>query len=153
MKSMLSAALVAASLGGVAQAETFTFSNATSGFVSVTVPGPNNTTRIAGVSDFKGTTTMSGKSVATSGKCAVWPSLPADIFQSHGQCTLTDGNGAGYIRFGCNPGKTAMDDDCVSGIWGTGGAYAGRHGTLAWHNKVAADGKSSSAEGAGQWGD
>ena len=153
MKSMFVAALVAASFGVGAHAETFTFTNSGALGASVVVPGPNGTTRVAGVADFKGTTIVAGHSLPTDSHCASWPSLPGDIFGSHGQCTFSDTTGRGYVRFGCNPGKTATDDDCVGGIWGTAGAYAGRNGTMAWHNHVDADGKTASSSGAGQWGD
>jgi hypothetical protein len=153
MKSMLVAALFAASLGGAAQAETFTFTSNATSVAGVTVPGPNNTTRAAGVSTFTGSLIMGGKTLTNSGQCAAWPSLPGDIFQSHGQCTFSDATGAGFLRYGCNPGKTDAEANCVGGLWGTGGAYAGRSGSMAWHGKAAADGKSTTSVGAGQWGD
>ncbi|HEV7159154.1 MAG TPA: hypothetical protein VGN38_12415 [Caulobacteraceae bacterium] len=153
MKTFALAAALAAGLAFGAQAETFTFSNTGILGASVVIPGPNGAVRIAGVADFKGPTVMAGRSLPTDDHCASWPALPGDIFETHGQCTFSDPTGAGYVRFGCNPAKAPTEANCVGGIWGTAGAYAGRSGTLAWHNKVSADGKSATAEGAGQWGD
>lgn len=153
MRTLVLATALAGGLAFGVQAETFTLTSTGSGIAQVTTPGPNGTIRFAGVAAIKGTTTMAGKTLAHSGQCASWPSLAGDIFQSHGMCAISDASGAFYVRYGCNPAKEPMSDNCVGGIWGTGGAYAGRSGTAAWHSRGAPDGKSSISEGAGQWGD
>lgn len=154
MKTFILAALL---LGGSAlavHAETFTFNGTGTPTNQLTVPGPNGTTRTAGFNVSKGVTTLaSGKALPTDSTCAAWPSGPGDLFQSHGMCTFSDSTGAGYIRFGCNPAKEAMEENCVGGIWGTSGAYAGRSGSMAWHGKSSTDGKTATFAGAGQWGD
>lgn len=153
MKTLVLATALAGGLALGAHAETFTFTSTGTDIATVTTPGPNGSVRVAGVAAVKGMTTMASKTAPTSGQCATWPSMPGDIFASHGMCSISDPSGAFYIRYGCNPAKEPMQDNCVGGIWGAGGAYAGRSGTLAWHGKAAPDGKSGVSEGAGQWGD
>ena len=153
MKTIMLAAAFVGGLAFGAQAETFTFTTNGTLSASVMTPGPNGTMRVAAISNSKGSTMYGTKSVPTDNNCAAWPSQPGDIFAVHGMCTYSDPTGTGYIRFGCNPGKAPTDDNCVGGIWGTGGAYKDRSGTLAWHDHVNPDGKTATSVGAGQWGD
>lgn len=154
MKSIFAVALVAAGVGFGANAETFTFSSTATDVARVAVPGMNNSVQFAGVANISGTTSMGAKTLTTTGQCASWPATPpVGIFQDYGMCTASDPGGTFYIRYGCNPAKEPMQDNCVGGLWGTGGVYAGRTGTLSWHGRAAADGKGGTSDGAGQWGD
>jgi len=154
MRTLVLAAVLAGGLVFGVHAESFTFTSTGSNTSEISTPGPNGSVRIAAFGVSKGVTSyVGGKNMTTENTCASWPSQPGDLFASHGMCTFSDASGTGYIRFGCNPDKDPVQANCVGGLWGTGGAYAGRSGTLAWHAKSAADGKTAEFAGGGQWGD
>ena len=154
MMRLILAAVLVAGPALVAQAETFTFTGTGTNTNQIAIQTPNGAPLTAAFGTSKTQTTYAGgKTVTIDSTCANWPAIPGDIFREHGMCTFTDSTGAGYIRFGCNPAKEAMESNCVGGIWGSSGVYAGRSGTMAWHGKPAPDGKSGLIAGAGQWGD
>jgi hypothetical protein len=152
MKTIILAALLVGGSALAAQAETFTFSGTTTSVNSVSVTSPRGTRTGGGYSESRGTVTYAGgKTVESAARCVGWSGPPGDIF-SHGVCNLTDSAGTNSVGFRCLPdAKMTNEQSCVGGIWGTGGAYANRTGTLTWHSKDAADGKTSAYNGVGQY--
>src|SRR5579863_3976948 len=152
MKSIVLAALLVSGSMLSAQAETFMFSGATTAVNGVTVKTPRGATIGGGYSEGRGTTTYAGgKTVDSSSRCLGWSGPPGDIF-SHVVCTVSDPTGTAEVSARCLPDvKIATEQSCTGGIWGTGGAVAGRTGTLTWHSKAAPDGKTGAYNGVGQY--
>ncbi|HEY5288612.1 MAG TPA: hypothetical protein VIJ59_01135 [Caulobacteraceae bacterium] len=154
MKTIVLAALLLGGSAVAAHAESFTFKGTSTSANGVAAARPDGKLMTAGFSNGTGQTTMaSGKVLATTSSCAGWSSQPADIFAQHGICTFSDATGAGTILFGCNPIKDPAEADCVGRLGGTGGAYAGRTGTITWHAKNSPDGKTGAVWGEGHWDD
>jgi hypothetical protein len=152
MKHLILAAILAGGTALAAHAETFTFTGTStlSNALSVTPAGGKPVE--AAFNTGKGQTIMaSGKKLDTTNTCAAWSAMPGGIFDELGMCTFTDATGAGSILFGCNLNNKDMTGDCWGGLWGTGGAYTGKRGSISWHNTLAADGKTGASAGTGQW--
>ena len=151
MKILALAAMLAASTAFSAQAESFNFSGTATLGAMVSVTGPDGKPVTTAFNTGKGQTVMAGKSLATDSSCAANTALPGGVFEQLGQCTFTDPTGGASILFGCNANKAPGESDCWGELWGTSGAYSGRHGAMTWHNKANADGKTAAYNGVGQW--
>ena len=105
---------------------------------------------------FTGQTMMaSGKTLSNKGSCSEWTTPPGSIFQSNGVCNYTDSGGdTAAILIGCNwTNKEMTEGDCWGGLLGSAGPHAGKSGTISWHFKTSADGKTGTSQNVGQWND
>ena len=156
MKTLLISLVLVGATAFAAHAETFTGS-ATSTITSSNVfaasagkPVVENNINFAGQ-----TIWASGKTTANKGTCANWTTPPGSIFDANGVCNYTDANGdAASILIGCDfAGKDMSQGNCWGGLLGTAGPHAGKSGTISWHFRAAADGKSGESKSVGQWND
>jgi hypothetical protein len=153
MKTMILVALLMGGSALAAHAESFTFTGSGTGTNAVSVTAPDGAVVTAGFNSGKAQLTYaSGKTVTSTSTCEQHSaSPPVGIFQQLGECNLSDPNGNSSVLYGCNPTKDKAAENCVGGLWGTSGAYAGKSGTLSWHGTVSPDGKTSMFNGTGQW--
>lgn len=155
MKSLLLAALIMGGSALAAHAERFTFKAVGTTQNAVMVKSDDGK-MIGGVflSGAADAEMASGKKLHQAYQCEEHTALPGGIFAYMGVCTVTGEGGAFYELFGCNDANKAMtESDCWAGLEGTGGAYAGKHGTASWHSKQGADGKTGETWGQGAWND
>ena len=141
------ASVLAATTVTAASAQTFTFqSQGDPPTTAIVTKGPDGRTYSAMAFGGKGDTTWAdGKKSAYTYKC-VGMSQPTNdaIFMMHVTCEARAADGVYVVNFGCN--NLAADElSCVGGLYGTGGAYVGRRGTITSH------GKGQNTMGTGQW--
>ena len=153
MRTIILAALFLGGSALAANAESFTFTGTGTGTNAISVTAPDGAVVTAGFNAGKAQLTYaSGKTVTSTSTCEQHSATPPiGIFQQYGECTLSDSNGNSSVLYGCTPTKEAGAENCVGGLWGTSGAYAGKSGTLSWHGTVSADGKTGAFTGTGQW--
>lgn len=91
--------------------------------------------------------TSTGQKTKTSFACVMMTQPPTDsLFQAHMLCDVTAPDGTYSATMGCQfiaPAKSEVS--CIGGLYGTGGTYAGRRGSITNH---AVGGVST---GTGQW--
>jgi hypothetical protein len=153
MKPIILAALLLGGSALAANAESFTFTGSGTTINAMSVTAPDGSAVVAAFNSGKAQLTYaSGKTVTSTSTCEQHSTPPpVGVFQQMGECNLTDPTGNSSILFGCNPSKDKAAANCVGGLWGTAGAYAGKSGTLSWHATSSADGKSATFTGTGQW--
>ena len=153
MKTMILAALFMGGSALAAHAESFTFTGAGTATNTISVTAPDGSPVAAAFNSGKAQLTYaSGKTVTSTSTCEQHSaSPPVGIFRQLGECNITDPTGNSSILYGCNPTKDMAAANCVGGLWGTSGAYAGKSGTITWHSTVSADGKTATFTGTGQW--
>lgn len=145
-------ALLLTSAPLVAQAETYTFVNTSSGADQVVLPAaapdgrPTGATlsRLATVATF-----ADGHKAETNARCSTWILPSSSEFGTNGVCDYKDANGPLYqSRFTCAaPAKGVSGVDCWGSLVGTGGAWKGRTGAFTLHSTQAA------TRGEGHWND
>lgn len=91
--------------------------------------------------------TSTGAKTKTKFSCVMMTQPPRDsLFQAHMLCDVTADDGSYSAAMGCSFMDAAKQEtSCIGGLYGTGGAYAGRSGSITNHAK---GGVSS---GTGQW--
>jgi hypothetical protein len=155
MKSILLAALLLGGTALAAHAERFTFK--ANGTVQNAIQITGEDGKPVGGAFQSGTTETvwaSGKASHGTYTCESHTAMPNEIFQFLGVCTAKDEAGTFYELIGCDSANKAMtEDNCWAGMFGTGGAYAGKHGRATWHGTGSPDGKTGEALGEGAWGD
>ena len=91
--------------------------------------------------------TGDGQKTSSTFSCVMMTQPPSDsLFPMHMLCDVKAGDGAYSTTMGCqfvNP--ATMEASCIGGLYGTGGAYAGRRGSITNHVK------SGVSTGTGQW--
>ena len=134
-----------------AHAETFTFTSISKTIDFVVLDPPTPIGRPTGASIFSSsskTMTVDGKVLASQGKCSSWFLPSGSPFGLNGVCHFNDGAGPLYdVAYTCElPSKSAPAIDCWGKLIGTGGAWKGRFGTLAWLSR-----QDGTNQGTGQW--
>ena len=156
MKTFLIALLFASSAAVSAGAETFTGTTTSTTTSSNMFSPPGDKPVLAISLTFTGNTVMaSGKTAATKGSCTEWTTPPGSIFQTNLVCNYTDSSGdAAALLAGCDyTNKDMTEADCWGGLQGSAGPHAGKTGTISWHVKLGADGKTGLSNNVGQWND
>lgn len=142
-------ASVALVLSAPAQAQTFTFQS-TAG-VATTVGGPMPNGGFASGASWTGSTSVTwadGKKTSDNYTCISTTQPPnGKIFDSHVICDSTGPTGKFTSIWGCNftsADRTATN--CVGGLVGHSGMYAGKRGGITFA------GTNGAGSGTGQWG-
>lgn len=153
MKLILIAGAALLASTALANAEAFTFTSKGTITNQVGAPGPGGMPTGASFSTVESATTWaSGKKTTAKGSCATWSAAPGGALSVNGACTLTDADGGYAASFACAPmDKTNTVAHCWGGLTGTSGKHQGKSGTVSWRTTQAADGKSNTAVGSGQW--
>jgi hypothetical protein len=144
--------------GVAAQAETFTFTGTggapTAQITAPFIGGPKPVQAVFGPSTSQAIYASGAKTTSTS-NCASWTTPPGQTFEVNGACLYTESNGdKTSIVFGCDfANKEQTASNCWGYLSGMAGARLNKTGTMSWHQALAADGKSSTFSGVGQWGD
>lgn len=91
--------------------------------------------------------TSTGQKTKTTFACVMMTQPPTDsLFQAHMLCDITAADGTYSATMGCQFIDPATSEaSCIGGLYGTGGVYAGRRGSITNH---AVGGAST---GTGQW--
>ena len=157
MNAILVALIALGATASAASAETFTFTSTstTQNAVVAPVAGSDKPVQAAFITGASKATYASGKPTTNPCPCANWSSTPGSIFDSYGACTYTEpGGDTASIVAGCSyTNKERTEADCWGGLNGLGGPHKGKTGSMSWHNKTSADGKTGAAVGTGQWND
>jgi hypothetical protein len=156
MKSLVLALLLTGAAAVTANAESFTATSNSTMTSSNSFPSPDGKPVLELNLAFTGQTLMaSGKALTNKGTCAEWSTPPGSIFQTNGVCNYTDSGGdTAAILMGCDfSNKDMTEGDCWGGLQGSAGPHAGKSGTISWHFKTAADGKTGTSQNVGQWND
>lgn len=153
MKLILIAGAALLASTSLASAEAFTFTSKGAVTNAVAAPGPGGTPTGASFATTESETTWaSGKKSNAKGNCATWSAPPGGALTLNGACTLTDADGGYAASFACAPmDKKNTVAHCWGGLTGTSGKHQGKSGTVSWRTTLAADGKSNTAVGSGQW--
>ena len=96
-----------------------------------------------------------GGTTTNKGTCMLWTAPPGSIFQTNGVCNYTESNGdTASLLAGCDyTNKDMTESNCWAGLTASAGPHAGKTGTISWHAKPSADGKSGTSQNVGQWND
>jgi hypothetical protein len=154
MKTLFAAALLLGASGAAANAETFTFHSTGTVVNQVVAQPPGGEKPVVAVFLVGKTTNTwaSGQTSKNDYSCANWTSTPGSIFDTYLACTFTDTNGdKASLIAGCDNNKDMTEGDCWGGLNGLDGPHKGKTGTMAWHSKNNADGKTGDSWGTGQW--
>jgi len=155
MKTLLLATLIALGAAPAANAESFTFTSTSALQNGIVVPvqggKPVEAAFISGTSK---ATYASGRATTSTFQCASWSSTPGSIFDAYSACTYTEGGANATILAGCSFTDAARtESDCWGAISGLDGARKGKTGSMTWHARPSADGKTGVSNGVGQWND
>lgn len=156
MKTLLAAVLLLGASSAAAKAETFTFSTTSTATNQIIAAVANDKPVVAAFATGSGQNVYaSGKKTTDTFNCANWSATAGSIFQTYGACVYTELTGdQASIVIGCDfTNKAQTEADCWGGLTGTVGSVANKTGTISWHQKLGADGKSGTASGTGQWND
>ncbi len=151
MKTLTIAVALLLASTAIAQAETFTFTGKGTNVAQVGGPGPMG--KPVGASHAKNDTEVtwaSGKKTTSAGECMSWSATPGTGFSVQGICSGADSGGQTFLVFSCvsvNDKNTAAD--CWGRLTGLTGTWKGKVGTASWRNTQNADGKGTTAAGAG----
>jgi len=150
---LVSAVLLCAA--GVTQAETFTLTSTSKALQSINVPTGAGTSSGAGFNEFTSQVTFaSGRKATTKGNCAGWNAPASSGFTTEGVCKWTEGNDEATMQFSCAEDMKTNTADCWGGMrGGATGRYAGKTGTISWHEKFSPDTNTGTAVGTGMWND
>jgi hypothetical protein len=148
MTTRIIAILLMAAAPTVAQAETFTFKGKVTPTTRVMVmPATPDGRPLGGQAvNVREEIDANGKKTTTNGECVEWFLPPGDPLLLRAVCRYSDASGELFIsQFACDaPGPAAA---CSGRMTGTGGAYKGRTGAVAF--RIGPDGPS----GVGFWTD
>lgn len=142
------ALMLAVAMPATAMAQSFTFKSTSNAQNMLGGDGKNGVPYSGGHWTGSSTgVTADGQKTNTTFKCVMMTQPPTDtLFQAHMLCDITAANGTYSATMGCqfvNP--AAQEVSCIGGLYGTGGAYAGRRGSITNHAK------GSASTGTGQW--
>ena len=147
---VMSVALVCAA---GAHAESFTVKSTTKALQSITVPNGASTSS-AGFNEFESQVTYaSGQKATNKGNCAAWSAPPGSIFTAEGICKWSEGRDEATMAFSCVEDMKANTGDCWGAMRGGAGKYAGKTGTISWHEKYSSESNTRTAVGTGLWND
>lgn len=154
MRTLLLSILLLGASAVTANAESFTFTSTSTGSNQIVAPitggKPVTSGSLAGTSQV---TYASGKKTTNTFNCNNWSTPPGSLFQGNGACLFSEpgGNQASIVS-GCDfTNKDQSESDCWGALTGMAGAWANKTGTISWHAKTSADGKTGTASGTGQW--
>jgi hypothetical protein len=152
MRSLLVLSLVVPLVTTVAQAETFTFAGTVNpAGKRIGAPGPMGKP-IVGASvtaEFDMVWASTGRTRAVY-DCIVFSAPPASGRTIQGVCAATETDGGEYsLLFSCLADEKGPESDCWGRIAYSAGEKKGRVGTMSWHDRLNADGKSIASVGAG----
>lgn len=143
------ASFFAVSLSASALAETFTFNSTSEPGGTITLELPEGLVTAGSVSGSSTSNFSSGETQSSKFTCHSMTEAPSATFDMTGLCEVIDDGVAGNnykILFGCNyANEERTASSCWGGLFGTGGRFDGKSGTVSWSSK---DGASS---GTGQW--
>ena len=127
---------------------TFTFSSKNNPINNLGGDGQNGVPYSAG--HWTGNSKVSssdGKKTDSSYSCVMMTQPPNDsLFQLHVLCDIKTKDGAYSATMGCTFIDVASSEvSCIGGLYGTGGVYSGRRGSITNY------GKNNTASGTGQW--
>jgi hypothetical protein len=127
---------------------TFTFTSTSNPLNNIGGDGKNGVPYSG--SSWTGSTTgmmADGRKLSSTFSCVMMSQPPNDtLFQTHALCDIKSADGTYSVAMGCellNP--ATMEASCIGALYGTGGAYAGKRGSVTNHVK------SGVAHGTGQW--
>lgn len=88
-----------------------------------------------------------GTKTNTTFKCVMMTQPPRDsLFEAHMLCDIAASDGTYTTTMGCQFVNPATQEvSCIGGLYGTGGVYVGRRGSITNHAK------GSASTGTGQW--
>lgn len=147
--ALIAGALVfALAVPATAMAQSFTFKSTSNAQNMLGGDGKNGVPYSGGHWTGSSTGVMSdGTKTNTTFKCVMMTQPPRDsLFETHMLCDIVASNGTYSATMGCqfvNP--SAQEVSCIGGLYGTGGIYAGRRGSITNHAK------GSASTGTGQW--
>jgi len=156
MKTIIFALLALGVSYSAANAETFTFSStSTLGDAVTAVMADGKPVTAAFLSGKSQATYASGRSTTNTFQCANWSAAPGSVFDAFGACTYVEAGGdTASIVVGCDyTAKDQSQSDCWGALSSQDGPHKGKSGTIAWHAKLNADGKTGVSTGTGQWDD
>jgi len=157
MKTIAIATLLAACAAvPAASAETFTFTSTSTTQNALVAPVPGGKpVQAAFLSGASHAVYASGRAVDNKFQCADWSSPPGSIFDAYGACNYVEpGGDTATILIGCDfATPDRLEANCWGGLEGIDGPHKGKSGTISWHAKTSADGKSGTSSGVGQWND
>ena len=139
---------LALAVPAAAMAQSFTFKSTSNAQTMLGGDGKNGVPYSGAHWTGSSTGVMSdGKKTNTTFKCVMMTQPPKDsLFETHMLCDITASDGTYSATMGCqfvNP--SAQEVSCIGGLYGTGGIYAGRRGSITNHAK------GSASTGTGQW--
>ena len=155
MKILLASTLLLAGSAIAAHAQSFTFTSSTHTTNSLMI-SDGGTMQGAVFGEGMGEATYSnGAKTESHSTCASWTPAPGGPFSVTGVCTYTEkGDDKASIAFSCiNDANKKNESDCWGGLRGISGRYAGKTGTISWHQKADAGDKGGTAMGTGMWND
>ncbi len=140
--------ILALAMPATAMAQSFTFKSTSNAQNMLGGNGQNGVPYTGGHWTGSSTGMMAdGTKTSTTFTCVMMTQPPKDsLFEAHMLCDIAAANGSYSATMGCqfvNPAKQEVS--CIGGLYGTGGAYAGRRGTITNHAK------GSVSTGTGQW--
>jgi len=156
MKTLIVAIITLGVTASAASAETFTFTSTSTLQNAVVAPVKDaKPVQAAFITGTTKATYASGRATTNTFQCADWSSTPGSLFDAYAACTYTEpGGDTASIVAGCDyANKEQTEADCVAGLNGLDGPHKGKSGTMSWHAKTSADGKTGSSAGTGQWND
>lgn len=153
MKTLLVSAVLACAVG-VAHAESFTVTSTTKTLQSISVPTGATTTSGGGFNEFTSQVSYaSGQKATNKGSCLGWQASPSSGFTTEGVCKWTEGKDEATMAFSCIEDVKTNSGDCWGAMRGGAGRYAGKTGTISWHQKGSPDTGTGTAVGTGMWND
>lgn len=153
MRSLLILSIALPLVTTAAQAETFTFTgtvNPAAG-TRIAAPGPMGKPIVGGSVkvEIDMVWASAGKSHATY-DCIVFSAPPASGQTIQGVCAATETDGGKHsVLFNCLADEKSPQSDCWGRIAYSSGKKEGKVGTMSWHDRLNADGKSITSVGAG----
>ena len=143
-------ALIGATVPGTALAQDVTFTFTSTSNAPSTLGGNSKNGVPYSGSHWTGSSigkSSAGETTKTSFSCVMMTQPPTDtLFQAHMLCDITAPDGTYSATMGCQFIDMAKGEvSCIGGLYGTGGAYAGRRGSITNHAK------GSASTGTGQW--
>lgn len=134
-------------------AETFTFVARAEITNRIVAPVAGSKTIIAQFSSGPIEVTYPGRKVVSKSQCATWPAPPGGSFTSNGACVVIDSDNSQYsVVVSCRLVDAKITiNDCFGQLTGVSGVYQSKTGTVSWRSTIAADNKTLTSVGAGQW--
>jgi hypothetical protein len=154
LTTALLAAALAAACALPAYAETFSLTGTSTRGATVAGVAPDGTQVVSlmstGVADLVTDGTKKSKTTTT---CSTWTAEPGSVFATRAVCNGKDADGAeNSVVLGCiNTNAAKTESTCWGPMTGVSGRLAKKTGSITFHVKQSADGKTSTIVGAGFW--